>query len=295
MTGHDEELALELRGVRYRYPDTGADAIGGLDLAVRPGELVGIAGPTDAGKSTLCFVAMGLVPHFFGGILEGTARAFGVDVRAESVAERSRRVGLLFQNPFTQLSGARERVDEEVGFGPESHGLEAAEVRERVAEALALTGLEDVAGRHPLDLSGGQMQRMALAGLLAMRPRLLVLDEPTSQLDPSGREGLFEVIDTLHRRGIAILVAEPDLDVIAQHCPRVVAMAGGRALADGPPADVFNDPRVEAAVGLPAYARLARAAGVAPPLPVTLDAARAALATANAKARARAREDPGDG
>lgn len=273
----DPQPALELSGIRYRYPETDSDAISGIDLSVRPGELVGVTGPTDAGKSTLCYLAMGLVPHFFGGILEGTSRAFGTDVRSESVAERSRRVGLLFQNPFTQMSGARERVDEEVGFGPESHGLEPAEVRERVSEALALTGLEEVAARHPLDLSGGQMQRLALAGLLAMRPRLLVLDEPTSQLDPGGRDRLFEVIDELHRRGVAILVAEPDLDVVAEHCPRVVAMAGGRMLADGTAAEVFNDEHVQDVLGLPAYARLARAAGLGRSLPVTLEGARAAL------------------
>jgi energy-coupling factor transporter ATP-binding protein EcfA2 len=277
--------ALELRGVTYRHPETAADALAGVDLVVREGELVGVAGPTDAGKSTLCCVAMGLVPHFFGGVLQGAALAFGVDVREESVAERSRRVGLLFQNPFTQVSGARERVDEEVGFGPESHGLDAAAVRERVAEALALTGLEDVAGRHPLDLSGGQMQRMALAGLLAMRPRLLMLDEPTSQLDPAGRAALFDVVEELHRRGVAIVVAEPDPDVLAERCPRIVALAGGRVLADGAPGDVFNDAAVEAAVGLPAYARLARRAGLGAPLPTSLDAARDALSDGSVRGR----------
>src|SRR5207245_10813626 len=141
-----------------------------VDLAGQPGGWVGIVGPTSAGKATLCYVVMGLAPQFFGGRLRGEATVFGVPTASQPVNERSRRAGLLFQNPFTQLSGARERVDEEVAFGPEAHGLPPAQVEERVAEALRLTGLEQLRARHPLDLSGGQLQRLALAGLLAMRP-----------------------------------------------------------------------------------------------------------------------------
>src|SRR5204863_18573 len=155
------------------------------------GEWVGVTGPTNAGKSTLCLLAMGLAPHFFGGTLRGKVTVLGTESRAIKVVERSADVGLLFQNPFTQVSGARERVDDEVAFGPECHGVPRPDVDERVEEALALTGLADLAARHPLDLSGGQLQRLALAGLLAMRPRMLLLDEPTSQLDPAGAAAIF--------------------------------------------------------------------------------------------------------
>src|SRR5262249_26073435 len=154
------------------------------------------------------------------------------------VSERSADVGLLFQNPFTQVTGARERVDEEVAFGPEWHGVEPAEVDERVEEALRLVGLEDVAARHPMDLSGGPLQRPARAWLLALRPRLLLLAEPTSQLDPAGADAILAALAGLHERGTTIVMVEHRLEAICELCPRVVALAGGRVLADGRPREV---------------------------------------------------------
>ena len=268
---------LALRDVRYRYADAEREAIAGVSLTVSAGEWVGVIGPTNAGKSTLCYLAMGLAPHFFGGRLRGDLTVFGIDTRQQKVAERSTRVGLLFQNPFTQLSGARERVSEEVAFGPEWHGLPADEVAERVSEALRLVDLEALAERHPLDLSGGQLQRLALASLLVMRPELLLLDEPTSQLDPAGTNALFQVLAGLHRSGTTIVMVEQKLEAVAALCPRVVALADGRVIADGPPEAVFADPAVEESAGLPAYARLAKAAGLPPPWPVTVEAAEKAF------------------
>jgi energy-coupling factor transporter ATP-binding protein EcfA2 len=268
---------VSLSQVRYRYPESEREALGPLDLAIQPGEWVGVVGPTNAGKSTLCYLLMGLCPQFFGGRLRGEAIVFGTPTRDQPVNQRSRRAGLLFQNPFTQLSGARERVDEEVAFGPENHGLEPEQVEERVEEALRLTGLLELRDRHPLDLSGGQLQRLALSGLLAMRPELLLLDEPTSQLDPAGSHALFEVLGRLHAAGVTIVMVEHRLEAIASLCPRVVALNQGRIIADGPPAEVFNRGEVQASAGLPAFARLAALAGKAPPLPITFEAALEAL------------------
>jgi energy-coupling factor transport system ATP-binding protein len=267
------DAAVTMAAARYRYPETERDAIGPLDLVINAGEWIGVIGPTNAGKSTLCYLVMGLAPHFFSGRLRGEVHVFGVETRRQPVPERSRRVGLLFQNPFTQLSGARERVDEEVAFGPENHGLARGEILERVDEALRLTGLHDLAARHPLDLSGGQLQRLALASLLAMRPELLLLDEPTSQLDPAGSRALFEVFRSLHQAGTTIIMVEHKLEAVAALCPRVIALADGRILADGSPLKVFNDPLVQATAGWPAYARLAQLAGLPAPLPVTFEAA----------------------
>ena len=269
--------SVTLARARYRYPETERDALGPIDLTVLPGEWVGVVGPTNAGKSTLCYVIIGLAPQFFGGRLRGEVSVFGSPTASQPVNERSRRAGLLFQNPFTQLSGARERVDEEVAFGPEAHGLPRAEVEERVAEALRLTGLQDLRARHPLDLSGGQLQRLALAALLAMRPELLLLDEPTSQLDPAGSRALFDVLRGLHAAGTTIVMVEHRLEAVAALCPRVIALGEGRVLADGAPAEVFNRPEVQASAGIPAFARLAALVGKGPPLPVTLEAAVEAL------------------
>jgi energy-coupling factor transport system ATP-binding protein len=269
--------ALTFSQVSYAYPGASLESLSDVELRIDDGEWVGVVGPTNAGKSTLCLLAMGLVPHFYGGRLKGTVTVYGRDSMTMTVAERSADVGLLFQNPFTQISGARERVDDEVGFGPECHGLARAEINERVEEAMGLVGISGLAERHPADLSGGQLQRLALAALLAMRPRMLILDEPTSQLDPAGTAGVFEILAGLHARGTTIVMVEHRLEKLCELCPRVVAFVGGRLLADGAPGVVFNQSQVHERVGMPVYTRLARAAGLPPPWPVLLADATAAF------------------
>lgn len=271
------EPALVFEGVSYAYEEAPREAVSDIALSVDEGEWVGLTGPTNAGKSTLCLLAIGLAPQFFGGHLKGRVIAFGRDSRAVSVIERSSEIGLLFQNPFTQISGARERVDDEVAFGPECHGVSRLEVEARVSEAMDLVGITHLAARHPLDLSGGQLQRLALAGLLAMRPRLLLLDEPTSQLDPAGTAAIFEVLSRLHRRGTTIVMVEHRLEKLCELCPRVIAMVTGRVLADGKPDEVFNREVVQQRVGMPVFTRVALSAGVEGPLPVGLDGAVRAL------------------
>jgi energy-coupling factor transporter ATP-binding protein EcfA2 len=269
--------ALTLSQVSYAYPGAPRESVSDIELRIDQGEWVGVVGPTNAGKSTLCLLAMGLAPHFFGGRLKGTVMVYGKDSLTVTVAERSTDVGLLFQNPFTQISGARERVDDEVAFGPECHGLPKAEIDQRVEESMGLVGLAGLAARHPADLSGGQLQRLALAALLAMRPKMLLLDEPTSQLDPSGTEGIFEVLAGLHSRGTTIVMVEHRLEKLCELCPRVVALVGGRLLADDTPDNVFNQPKVQERVGMPLYTRLARSAGLPQPWPVRLADATAAF------------------
>ncbi len=276
------EPAIVFDGVGYAYEEAPREAVSDINLTVTEGEWVGVTGPTNAGKSTLCLLAIGLAPHFFGGTLRGTVTVLGRDSRAVQVIERSSDIGLLFQNPFTQISGARERVDDEVAFGPECHGVSQAEVVERVEEAMQLVGIGELAARNPFDLSGGQLQRLALAALLAMRPRILLLDEPTSQLDPAGTRGIFDVLSDLHQRGITIVMVEHRLEALCRLCPRVVAMAGGRIIADGPPDDVFNRDAVMTRVGPPIFTRLAKDAGLPGPLPVRLEDAVTAFGRARA-------------
>jgi len=274
--------ALLFEHASYAYQGAALESLSDIELSVAEGEWIGVTGPTNAGKSTLCLLGMGLAPHFFGGRLKGRVTVFGRDSLAVGVVERSAEVGMLFQNPFTQVSGARDRVDEEVAFGPECHGIGRMEVAERVAEALALVGLEGLAARHPSDLSGGQLQRLALAGLLAMRPRLLLLDEPTSQLDPAGTAAIFDVLASLHGRGVTIVMVEHRLERLSENCRRVIAMVSGRLLADGPPEEVFNRLSVIERVGEPVYTGLARDAGLPQPWPVTLAGAVVAFGTRRA-------------
>ena len=264
------DAAVTFEAVGYAYAEARTEALSDVSLRIDVGEWVGVVGPTNAGKTTLCNLAMGLAPQFFGGTLRGRVTVFGRDSREISVIERSADVGMLFQNPFTQISGARERVIEEVAFGPECHGLPRDDVDRRTEEAMRLVGITALADRHPMDLSGGQLQRLALAGLLAMRPRLLLLDEPTSQLDPAGTAAVFDVLARLHQDGITIVMAEHRLETLCELCPRILAMAAGRVIADGTPDDVFNREVVQERVGVPAFTTLARSAGLRGPWPVRL-------------------------
>ncbi|HJW22145.1 MAG TPA: ABC transporter ATP-binding protein [Candidatus Limnocylindrales bacterium] len=263
---------LELRGVSYRYPGYARQVLSGIDLSLADGEIVGLVGPNEAGKSTLCLVASGLAPASVGGTLGGEVLIDGRSIAGQAPFELASRVGLVFQNPNTQRSGVTATVFEEVALGPVNLGLELAETVERTRWALATLGIADIAGRDPMRLSGGQAQLVAIASILAMRPPHLVLDEPTAQLDPEGTRLVGEALRALARTGTGLLIAEHKAELLDAICQRVVALDGGQIVLDGTPADVFEDPRI-AAIGVepPARVRIAgalAARGVAAPGPI---------------------------
>ncbi|MBE3575827.1 MAG: ABC transporter ATP-binding protein [Firmicutes bacterium] len=230
---------IEVQDLRYRYPDQQGLALDGISFSVEPGEFVGIIGPNRAGKSTLCQALVGLVPHFYKGAIGGRVVADGLDVHKHPVAEVARRVGLVFQNPFTQISGAKFTVYEEVAFGLENAGVPREEMIPRIEEALRLLGLEELKDRSPFALSGGQMQRLAIASVLAMRPKVLVLDEPTSQLDPEGTGEVFAAMAALCRQGMAVVVAEHKVERLAPLAGKILVLHAGRRVAFDSPRRVF--------------------------------------------------------
>jgi len=230
---------IEVENLRYRYPRQEQLALDGISFTVEPGEFVGVVGPNRAGKSTLCQALVGLVPHFYKGAIGGRVWVAGLDVHKSTVAEVSRRAGLVFQNPFTQISGAKLTVYEEVAFGLEHAGVPREEMRRRIDAALHLLGLEAVKDQSPFALSGGQMQRLAIASVLAMEPQVLILDEPTSQLDPAGTEEVFEAVTELCRRGMAVVMAEHKVDRLAQRADRILVLHQGRQVAYDTPRKVF--------------------------------------------------------
>ena len=230
---------IEVENLRYRYPRQEQLALDGISFTVEPGEFVGVVGPNRAGKSTLCQALVGLVPHFYKGAIGGRVWVAGLDVHKSTVAEVSRRAGLVFQNPFTQISGAKLTVYEEVAFGLEHAGVPREEMRRRIDAALRLLGLEAVKDQSPFALSGGQMQRLAIASVLAMEPQVLILDEPTSQLDPAGTEEVFEAVTELCRRGMAVVMAEHKVDRLAQRAHRILVLHQGRQVAYDTPRKVF--------------------------------------------------------
>ena len=258
-------MSLRLEGVSYRYAGSAADVLSGIDLVVEPGEVVGLVGANEAGKTTVCLVAAGLAPATIGGRLEGTVRIDDLDTAAARPYESAQHCGSLFQNPATQLSGTAATVWEEIAFGPRNLALPLAEVVVRVDEAVRLLAIADLVQRDPARLSGGQAQLVALAGVLALRPAYLILDEPTSQLDPQGTRLVGDALGALAAHAHAgVLIVEHKTDLLAGLASRVVVIEAGRLVSDGPAATTLGDDRLPAwGVQPPSSVRLARSAAAA--------------------------------
>lgn len=270
---------VNLQNVTYKYPLTDSPALQNINLQVDEGEFVAIIGPNGAGKSTLCYTLSGFVPHFFKGELSGRVEVAGIESNQSSLHEWVLNVGLAFQNPFNQISGAKYTVFEELAFGLENIGLPRDEMRARVGAALELTGIRDLADRSPYSLSGGQQQRVALASILVMQPKVLVLDEPTSQMDPIGTREVFGVIHKMAEGGMTVILVEHKVEWIAQFADRVIALKDGQILLEGTPSDVLTSTIVEeSGVGISRYTAVARKAQELglwkrDRLPITLDEA----------------------
>ena len=254
-------MAIELASVRYRYAGSAAPVLRQIDLLLEPGRVVGVAGANESGKTTLCLVAAGLAPAVIGGQLEGSVRIDGVDAATLKPHELAQRCGLLFQHASTQLSHTTVTVFEEVAFGPCNLGLAVPAVVERVWWALGAVGVEELAPRDPGRLSGGQAQLVALASVLALRPRYLILDEPTSELDPAGTALVADALAKVAAETDAgILLVEHKTAVLARIADEVIVLERGAAALSGPAAIVLADPRLaELGVESPAAVRLERA------------------------------------
>jgi len=215
-------------------------ALHDLSLRVERGEFVLLTGPSGSGKSTLAHVISGLIPHAFPANVQGKVRVVGLDPRTVPLSQTAIRVGMVFQNPSAQLFNLT--VEEEVAFGPRNLGLEEGEVARRVAWSLSATGADHLKGRAVQTLSGGEKQRVAIASVLAMGPRLLILDEPTSSLDLPGTRQVVRTLERLHREeGVTVLLVEHRLADVAPLAHRVVLMERGRVVADGPTGEVLSE------------------------------------------------------
>jgi energy-coupling factor transporter ATP-binding protein EcfA2 len=254
-------VTLSLAGVGYRYAGATHPSLLDVDLVLPDGEVVGIAGASESGKTTLCLVVSGLAPRTVGGQIRGRVTLDGEDVDGWPMHRLAERVGIGFENPATQLSQVAGTVFEEVAFGPMNLGLTREDVLARTWDALTSLGIDALAGRDPGRLSGGQQQLVAIAGLLAMRPEHLVLDEPTAQLDPAGTRLVGDAIARLAGDGASILVTEQKTDLLAAVATRVAVLDGGRIAIEGPATEVLGDPRLlDLGVAPPAAVRLRRAA-----------------------------------
>ena len=254
---------ITVENLRYRYPHAKELALDGLDFSVEKGEFIGIIGENGAGKSTLSQALMGLVPQFYKGAYGGTVMVDGIEAGRTPVAQLCGHVGLVFQNPFNQLSGAKDNVYEEVAFGMQNLGVPAEEMKNRVEEALKLLDIWQYRDRNPFDLSGGQMQRVAIASVLVMRPDVMILDEPTSQLDPEGSDEVFKAVETLTGSGITILMIEQKIEKLAAYCDRILLLHKGKQIAFDTPQKIFSMPDLNNyGIQAPAFTRICKAEGV---------------------------------
>ena len=283
---------ITVENLRYRYPHAKELALDGLDFSVEKGEFIGIIGENGAGKSTLSQALMGLVPQFYKGAYGGTVMVDGIEAGRTPVAQLCGHVGLVFQNPFNQLSGAKDNVYEEVAFGMQNLGVPAEEMKNRVEEALKLLDIWQYRDRNPFDLSGGQMQRVAIASVLVMRPDVMILDEPTSQLDPEGSDEVFKAVETLTSSGITILMIEQKIEKLAAYCDRILLLHKGKQIAFDTPQKVFSMPDLNNyGIQAPAFTRICKAEGVTladGTYPVTVEEAAGVLREKRLGAPARA-------
>jgi len=272
-------LMLQLESVTYRYAGAPRPSLHGVSLELADGEVLGLVGASEAGKTTLCLVASGLAPRTVGGTLTGRVLIDAEEMAPLPMHELAGRIGIAFASPATQLSGVAATVYEEVAFGPMNLGVPRSELIARTEEALASLRIEALADRDPARLSGGQQQLVAIAGLLALRPRHLVLDEPTAQLDPAGTAMVAAALAGLAAGGASILVAEQKTDLLAGICSRIVALSAGHAVLDGVAEEILADPRLrELGVAPPAAVELRRRAEGAQLPPAALRRLEKALA-----------------
>lgn len=232
---------IKLNNVNYKYPLTDHYALHNISFHFEKGKFYGLIGENGGGKTTLCNLIRGLVPHFYKGELEGEARVFGLDIREHLAEELSVKIGYVFQNPFNQMSGIKETVFEEIAMGLENLGVPKQEMIQRVVDVCKLLKIEDLMKNNPNELSGGQRQRVAFASIIVMDSSILVIDEPTSQLDPQGTEDVFEIIRTLKNGGKTIILVEHKIDLIAEYCDEVLVMEKGSIVFSGKTHEVLTN------------------------------------------------------
>jgi energy-coupling factor transport system ATP-binding protein len=234
-----DNTVVDVQDFTYSYPNH-EPVLRDLCFTVKKGEMLGIIGPNGAGKSTLCKSMNGLVPHFYGGTIAGTVTVADMETMKHSVAELSLKVGLVFQDPTNQFSGVSTRVDEEVAFGMSMMGFLREEMQARTKDVLKVVGLEKFAQRSPYELSGGQQQRLAIATVLAVRPEIIVMDEPTAQLDPVGKTEVLQTMRQLNGQGYTIIVAEHEIEALATFADRLIVLDNGRAVELGETREVLT-------------------------------------------------------
>ncbi|MFD2923040.1 energy-coupling factor ABC transporter ATP-binding protein [Halobacillus naozhouensis] len=237
----EAKKAIDVSGLSFQYPDTEEKVLNDINFSVDYGEILGIIGPTGVGKSTLAMCINGLIPQVIEGEMEGEVFVKGLNVHEGNVAKMSEHVGFVFQEPENQLS--QMTIEEEVAFGMGNLGVPRQEMEPRIKDALAQVGLSGFEKRSPLALSGGQQQRLAIASVLAMRPTVMIMDEPTSMLDPKGKNEVYDVLKNLKDYGMTGVIIDHEVERIAAYCDKILVLDEGQIQMSGTPNEIFT--RVE--------------------------------------------------
>lgn len=248
---------IEIKDFSYCYP-TGEDySLKNIDLSIEEGEFVAVIGANGSGKTTLCNAIRGFVPMFYKGNYHGQVLINGEDIMNSTMGELAIKIGYIFQNPFNQISYIKETVFDEIAYGLENLGIDKEEIISRIEKIIAQLGIEALRDKNPFELSGGQQQRVALASILVMEPDILVIDEPTSQLDPLGTEQVFDIINLIKESGKTVILVEHKTNLLARFADKVVVMDEGRIKMFGTAKEILVNPKIEKyGVVLPSYVRL---------------------------------------
>ena len=249
---------FKIKNVNYKYPLEEKQALKNINIEIKKGEFWAIIGKNGSGKSTFCNMLRRFVPDFYKGELTGTITLEDKELKDYSQKELVQKIGFVFQNPFTQISGVKDTVFDEIAYGLENLGLDKEEIISKVEKILKLLEIEKLRDRNPYDLSGGQKQRVALASIIAMDPDILVIDEPTSQLDPKGTEDIFKIINLMANEGKTIILVEHKLELIAEYAQNILVLDEGKIILSGKAEEVLNNKiLLEKEIGMTQYSILA--------------------------------------
>lgn len=231
---------IECKDVTYTYPLAKKPAIKELNLKIEKGKLYGVIGENGSGKTTLCSILRGFAPSFYKGEILGEVLVQGKAL-ASYEDQISRKIGYVFQNPFTQISGIKNTVFEEVAYGLENFGIDVEEIEKKVINIMQLTDIMELAEKSPFELSGGQMQRVALASVIVLEPEILIIDEPTSQLDPQSTESVFKIIKKLKEDKKTIILVEHKVDLLAEYSDEMIVLHDSKIIKQGESREVLSD------------------------------------------------------
>ena len=249
---------FKIENVSYKYPLEEKQTLKNINIEIKKGEFWAVIGKNGSGKTTFCNMLRRFVPDFYKGELTGKITLEDKELKDYSQKELVQKIGFVFQNPFTQISGVKDTVFEEIAYGLENLGLDKEEIISRVEKILKLLEIEKLRDRNPYDLSGGQKQRVALASIIAMDPDILVIDEPTSQLDPKGTEDIFKIINLMANEGKTIILVEHKLELIAEYAENILVLDEGEIILSGKAEEVLNNKiLLEKEIGMTQYSMLA--------------------------------------